>query len=239
MRTHVPDPAQVSQTSLDRLQLHIGDRLQLEMAVGGERSQFFTLLIGYVPGHSVLVRTPVVQSLPVPVREGEQVTVRSFSGRHAASFDSAVLKVSRAPFPYLHLMYPAQVRQALIRGALRVRVSLAGTAVSAEFTGSDDPVPVTIADLSVSGAQLEAESLLGEAGCPIELAFKFTVQPNNYEVRLLTNAEIQTAKKTARAGGAEEVHTHGVRFSRLHTTEALLLQSYIQQVILNDRSLVI
>lgn len=233
------DSAQVSQTSLDRLQLHIGDRLQLEMAVNGERSQYFTLLIGYVPGHSILVRTPVLQNLPVPVREGEQVIVRSFSGRHAASFETAVLKASRAPFPYLHLAYPAQVRQAVIRGALRVRAGLAGTAVSTDFTGSDEPVPVTIADLSISGAQLECASLLGEAGCPLELAFKFTLQPNNYEVRLMTNAEIQSAKKGVRAGGTDEVYTHGVRFSRLHTTESLLLQNYIQQVILTDRSLVI
>lgn len=237
----MPDPAQpsVSLSTLDQLQLHIGDRLQLEMAVDGERSQHFTLLIGYVPGHSVMVRTPMVQNLPVPVREGEPVTVRSFSGRHAASFATAVLKVSRAPFPYLHLAYPQSVKQALIRGALRVRVNLSGTALNPEFTGSDLPAAVTIADLSVSGALLEAESMLGEARSKVELAFKFTVQPNNYEVRLLTNAEIQSVKKARRGGGTEEVFVHGVRFARLHTTETLLLQSYIQQVILSDRSQVI
>lgn len=237
----MPDPAQpsVSLSTLDQLQLHIGDRLQLEMAVNGERSQHFTLLIGYVPGHSVMVRTPMVQNLPVPVREGEPVTVRSFSGRHAASFTTAVLKVSRAPFPYLHLTYPQSVKQALIRGALRVRVNLSGTALNPEFHGSDLPAAVTIADLSVSGALLEAESMLGEARSKVELAFKFTVQPNNYEVRLLTNAEIQSVKKARRAGGTEDVFVHGVRFARLHTTETLLLQSYIQQVILSDRSQVI
>ncbi len=237
----MPDPAQpaVTQSTLDQLQLHIGDRLQLELAVEGERRQHFTLLIGYVPGHSVLVRTPLAQNVPVPVREGEPVTVRSFSGRHAASFESAVLKVSRAPFPYLHLAYPQNVKQAVIRGALRVRVNLAGTATNPAFTGSDLPVAVTVADLSVSGALLEAESMLGEVRSKVELAFKFTVQPNNYEVRLLTNAEIQSVKKGKRAGGSEEVYIHGVKFARLHTTESLLLQSYIHQVILTDRSQVI
>jgi c-di-GMP-binding flagellar brake protein YcgR len=240
-RTIVPDPAQpaVSQSTLDQLQLHIGDRLQLEMAVEGARAQHFTLLIGYVPGHSVLVRTPLVQNLPVPVREGEPVTVRSFSGRHAASFESAVLKVSRAPFPYLHLAYPQVVKQALIRGALRVRVNLSGTATNPAFTGSEQPVAVNIVDLSVSGALIEAESMLGEAKGKVDLAFKFTVQPNNYEVRLLTSAEVQSVKKGRRAGGAEEVYVHGMRFARLHTTESLLLQSYIQQIILSDRSQII
>ena len=228
-----------TQSTLDQLQLHIGDRLQLEMAVDGVRSQHFTQLIGYVPGHSVLVRTPMVQNLPVPIREGEAVTVRSFAGRYASSFETTIVRACRAPFPYLHLGYPQSVRQALIRGALRVRVNLAGTALSPTVSDPDMPSAITIADLSVSGALLEAESVLGEAGGRVELAFKFLVQPNNYEVRLLTDAEIQSVKKGKRAGSSEEVYIHGVRFARLHTTESLLLQSYIQQVILSDRSQVI
>lgn len=237
--TNVPDPntPAVSQGTLDQLQLHIGDRLQLEMIADDARSQYFTLLIGYVPGHSVLVRTPLVQNLPVPIREGEPVLVRSFSGRHAASFESTVTRVSRAPFPYLHLAYPQTVKQTLIRGAIRVRVNLAGTALNPEYADSDLPNPITIADLSVSGALLESPTALGEAGNKIELAFKFLVQPNNYEVRLTTSAEIQSVRKTRQAG--DDSFVHGVRFQHLHTTESLLLQSFIQQVVLADRTSVV
>jgi hypothetical protein len=35
------------------------------------------------------------------------------------------------------------------------------------------------------------------------------------------------------------VFTHGVRFAKLRSTEGLLLQSYIQQVLLDDRSRVV
>jgi hypothetical protein len=232
----VPDPHQPAVTlgSFDQLQLHIGDRLQLELAPEGARNQYFTLLIGYAPGHSVLVRTPLVQSLPVPVREGEPALVRTFSGRHASTFETTVLRSSRAPFPYLHLAYPQTVKQALIRGALRVRVSLPGTSARA---GSDEPRAIVVSDLSVSGAMLECGEALGEAGDKVELAFKFVVQPNNYEVKLALNTEIQSVK--SRPAGAENVFVHGVRFMRLHTTETLLLQSYIQQVLLQDRSRVV
>jgi hypothetical protein len=233
----VPDPHQPAVTlgTLDQLQLHIGDRLQLELSSGATPSQYFTLLIGYVPGHSVLVRTPVVQNLPVPVREGEAALVRTFSGRHASTFETTVLRVTRSPFPYLHLAYPQSVKQALIRGALRVRVSLPATFVAA---GSDDPVAVSISDLSVSGALLESRAVLGEAGDKGELAFKFVVQPNNYEVKLPVKVEIQSVK-AKRATGTDAGFVHGVQFGRLHTTETLLLQSYVQQVLLQDRSRVV
>lgn len=229
-----PNPPVVSQVTLDQLQLHIGDRLQLDIATGESRSQYYTLLIGYVPGHSVLVRTPMVQNLPVPIREGEPVLVRSLSGQHASSFESTVTRVCRSPFPYLHLAYPRSVSQTQIRDAIRVRVNLAGTALMPDCADSDLPNPIAIADLSVSGALLESHTALGEAGGKVELAFKFTVQPNNYEVRLSTSADIQSVRKSRQ--GNDEIFVHGVRFRHLHTTESLLLQSFIQQVVLADRS---
>jgi c-di-GMP-binding flagellar brake protein YcgR len=234
-----PSTSPVSRSTLDQLQLHIGDRLQLELLTDSTRSHYYTLLVGYVPGHSVLLRTPVVQNLPIPVREGEPVLVRSFTGRHASTFETTVLKVSRTPFPYLHLAYPQSVQQTQVRGAVRVRANLVGTAFNAERGDNELPVPINIADLSVSGALLEAGSLLGNAGGKIELAFRFLVQPNNYEVRLTTGAEVQSVRMARQKHGSDEVFVHGVRFIGLHTTESLLLQSFIQHVLLSDHSQVV
>jgi flagellar protein YcgR/PilZ domain-containing protein len=239
--THVnnPDPSKVSICSLESMQLHIGDRLQLEWLTDSTRSHYYTTLIGYVPGRSVMMRTPHVQNLPIPVREGEPVLVRTFSGRHAYTFESTVDRVCRTPYPYLHLAYPLQVQQTLIRGALRVRVNLTATAVNPANQGEALPSALTIADLSISGALLEAERSLGEVGDKLELAFKFLVQPNNYEVKLATPVEIKSVRKTKRERRLDEVFTHGVRFAKLRSTEGLLLQSYIQQVLLDDRSRVV
>jgi hypothetical protein len=65
------------------------------------------------------------------------------------------------------------------------------------------------------------------------------VQPNNYEVKLATSAQIQSVRKVKQGKGPQELFSHGVRFNKLHATEALLLQSYIQQVLLSDRSRVV
>ena len=233
------DQSKVSTCSFEAAQLHVGERLQLELVADSSRSHYYTTLIGFVPGHSVLIRTPLVQNLPIPVPEGAGVLVRAFSGRHAFTLESRVDRVCRSPYPYMHLAYPAQVQQTLIRGALRVRVALPGTASNSTEQVDAPPRAVVLSDLSVSGAQVETELSLGEPGEKFGLAFKFVVQPNNYEVKLTTSAQIQSVRKIRKGKGPEELFSHGVRFNKLHATEGLLLQSYIQQVLLSDRSRVV
>lgn len=235
------DKSKISTCSFEDTQLHPGDRLQLELGIDGAQDQHYTTLIGFVPGHSVLVRTPLVQHLPIPVPEGATVLVRAFSGRHAVTFESRVERVCRSPYAYMHLAYPAQVQRTTIRGALRVRIALPG--IASNFPAQPDGLPqaVLVSDLSVSGAQLESDASLGGPGAKFGLAFKFVVQPNNYEVKLTTAAQIQSVRpiKQHSGKGAAEIFSHGVRFEKLHATEGLLLQSYIQQVLLADRSRVV
>ena len=233
------DQAKISTCSFESAQLHVGERLQLELVADSLHNHYYTTLIGFVPAHSVLIRTPLVQNLPIPVPEGAGVLVRAFSGRHAFTMESRVDRVCRSPYPYMHLAYPAKVQQTLIRGALRVRVALPGTASSAFEQTDAPPRSVILSDLSVSGAQLETELSLGAPGEKFGLAFKFVVQPNNYEVKLTTSTQIQSVRKIRKGKGPEELFSHGVRFNKLHATEGLLLQSYIQQVLLSDRSRVV
>jgi hypothetical protein len=228
----------ISLCSFESTQLQVGERLQIELGDDRSRSQYYTTLIGFVPGHSILIRTPIVQNLPIPVPENASVVVRAFSGRHAYTLESNVERVCRSPYPYIHLAYPAKVQQTLIRGALRVRVALPGTASNVDVEASQARA-VILSDLSVSGAQLESEEGLGEPGAKFALAFNFVVQPNNYEVKLATSAQIQSVRKTMKGKNQLEVFSNGVRFNKLHATEGLLLQSYIQQVLLTDRSRVI
>lgn len=233
------DQPKISTCSFEAMQLHVGERLQLELAADAARTHYFTTLIGFVPGHSVLVRTPMVQNLPLPLPEGAGVLIRTFSGRHAFTFESRIDRACRSPYPYLHLAYPAQVQQTLIRGALRVRVALPGLASDPDEQADISSRAVVISDLSVSGAQLETQFSLGQTGEKLGLAFKFVVQPNNYEVKLTTSAQIQNVRKISKGKNPEELFSHGVRFGKLHATEGLLLQSYIQQVLLSDRSRVV
>jgi hypothetical protein len=232
-----PDQSTISICSFEGTQLPPGERVQMEL--GSDGNQYYTTLIGFVPGHSVLVRTPLIQNLPIPVPEGAHVLLRAFSGRYAYTTESHVERVCRSPYPYMHIAYPAQVQQTLIRGALRVRVALPGIASNPLESDISITRAVVLSDLSTSGAQLESEQSLGDPGEKFRLAFKFVVQPNNYEVKLATSAQIQSVRKTKKKNSQEDIFSNGVRFNKLHATEGLLLQSYIQQVLLADRSRVI
>jgi hypothetical protein len=233
------DQSKISNCSFEATQLHAGERLQLELGRDNARHHYYTTLIGFVTGHSILVRTPLVQNLPIPIPEGTSVLVRAFSGCHAFTLESRIDRVCRSPYPYMHLAYPAQVQQTLIRGALRVRISLPGVAFKSTQAADASPHTVLLSDLSVSGAQLETQTSLGDPGEEFGLTFKFLVQPNNYEVKLTNSVRIQSVRKVTAGKGPEELFSHGVRFDKLHATEGLLLQSYIQQVLLSDRTRVV
>jgi hypothetical protein len=233
------DQSKISNCSFEATQLHAGERLQLELGRDNARHHYYTTLIGFVTGHSILVRTPLVQNLPIPIPEGTSVLVRAFSGCHAFTLESRIDRVCRSPYPYMHLAYPAQVQQTLIRGALRVRISLPGVAFKSTQAADASPHTVLLSDLSVSGAQLETQTSLGDPGEEFGLTFKFLVQPNNYEVKLTNSVRIQSVRKVTAGKGPEELFSHGVRFNKLHATEGLLLQSYIQQVLLSDRTRVV
>ena len=58
-------------------------------------------------------------------------------------------------------------------------------------------------------------------------------------MKLTTPAQIQSVRKIRKGNAQEELFSLGVRFNKLHATEGLLLQSYVQQVLLSDRSRVV
>lgn len=225
--------------SFEDMQLHVGDRLQLELLGDSAKARHFTTLVGYVKALSVIVRTPLTRGLPVPVREGEPVLMRAFSGRSAFAFETTINRVAHSPLPHLHLTYPARVQSTAIRGALRVRANLSGTGFNPEKDPGGIPRACTITDLSVTGAHVECPSLLAEKGEKMVLFLKFNLEPNGYEVKISQSVEVQSVRRSRNEAAGTQHFSHGVRFEKLHATEALLVQSYIQQILLSDRSRIV
>src|SRR5258706_8180261 len=64
------DLSKISTCSFEAMQLHVGERLQLDLTADIARNHYYTTLIGFVPEHTVLVRTPLVQNLPIPMPAG-------------------------------------------------------------------------------------------------------------------------------------------------------------------------
>lgn len=102
----------------------VGQRIEFQIAPAALHPRLFTHLIGYEPGESVLVRTPLENNLPVNVHEGQAVLVRSFDGTRAYAFETTVQRICIAPFLYLHLGYPPEIQFLQVRQDARVPVRL-------------------------------------------------------------------------------------------------------------------
>ncbi|MCX7627969.1 MAG: flagellar brake protein [Methylophilaceae bacterium] len=209
----------------DELRLQIDHRLQIEPASARAGEYFYTKLIGYLKGSSLIIRLPTSWKGTVPLGEGDTVTVRGFSGRIAYVFASEVLKIRYAPYPYCHLRFPQLIQGKEIRKAVRVSVNIPARVTNLR-NGPDIGLEATISNLSVQGVQLDSTLPLGELGDTITVAFRFWIQPNDYEVNFNAAGVIQNIHQDEEANG---ILHYGIRFQNVRTTESLLLQHFIYE----------
>lgn len=218
----------------DDLCLQTDHRLQIESSSARAGEHFYTKLLGFLKGGSLIVKLPTTWKGTVPLSEGDNVTVRGFSGRIAFVFNCDVLKIRYAPYPYCHLGFPASIQGAEIRKAVRVSVNIP-TRVTNPRMGSDAALEATISNLSAQGVQLDSTMPLGEPGDPVTLTFRFWIQPNEYEVNFNATGVIQNSHPIDSGAGLH----HGVRFQNMRSTEALLLQHLIYEKSMENFSVVI
>jgi len=206
--------------------LQIGDVLQLQFAPPSEiMDRYAATLVGYLPGHSLIITTPRKQGNPILVREGQTFTVRMLQGSNIFGFIARVLKSSARPFPYLHLAYPADVESAVVRNAPRVSTEIQAI-VSRKPTpsGLEDQRPVTISDISSTGARILHRERLGEPGEVIQLTH--TLPVCNGEDVLRVMGVIRNIREVSREDGVTGF-IHGIEFRGLTRFQELLLCAYV------------
>lgn len=214
----------------EELKLHPGDRLQLEIPTPQRDLRYFTTLIGYIRGLSVLVRTPTANNLPMPMREGETVVLRGFSGLDAFSFECEVVRVCQAPFHYLHLSFPKEILIKPLRKEVRVKVKLPVKVIP---KGGVLATHAAITNVSIAGIQIESDEDFGGKDDEVDVSFRFTIQPNDYEAHLEAQAVIQKVTVQDNPSGGIAFQ-YGVKLLHLHSSQAILLQNLIYQQLLEN-----
>lgn len=214
----------------EELKLHVGDRLQIEVPSRQHDLKYFTTLVGYAKGLSVLLRTPIVNGLPLPMRDGEKLIVRGFSGMETFSFDATIERICLGPFHYLHLSYPHIIRATPIRHEVRVRVSLP---VKVTLADASIAIHATISNISTAGIMIDSVEELGEKDGEISVSFHFTIQPNDYDAHIETTALIQNVTLQDNPSGSFTFQ-YGVKLLKLHSSQAILLQNLIYQKLLEN-----
>ncbi len=212
------------------LKILVGDTLQLQRAGGDTGERYASTVIGFVPGKSLLVTTPMVNDKPVLVWEGQQFTVRMLQGTYIQGFVARVLHNQMTPYPYIHLSFPQEVEYIEVRNADRVATDIPVIIRNVKLPDNKaNWKSVSIKDISSSGAKLESMSRIGEKNDVLQLRFKLYVCSKEEELELQTN--IMHLEEPSEGVGADEwgLFVFGTKFQEPGRLEQVLIQNYVME----------
>ncbi|MBC7624019.1 MAG: flagellar brake protein [Aeromicrobium sp.] len=175
-------------------------------------------LVGFLDKHSMLVTHPLKDGAVAFIKEGKEFHCRAFRKRNAYSFSTVVLKSPLAPFPYLHLSYPANVTAVPVRKGSRIPVEIIATI---GLKGRTTKVPCLRRDLSLSGVLIQSTEQLGEKGAVVSMAFRLAVDEAHtlFELDLLVRNNM-TVENDKNKG----IHRTGCEFGQINADLRRLLE---------------
>ena len=215
------------------MKLVYGYPLQLQTNnSAGQPERFSCRLIGCLPGRSILLSVPKAAGKLVRFRPGQKVVARLMVDNGIGIFASAVETQTLDPYPILHISYPDNVSFKGIRGATRVAIDHLVEA-SNLTTNSEDVVPATVVDISVTGARLEVGMPLGEIGDELQITMRVGVASivRDLVLRAIVRSRVAMDAQTSPASG---MVAYGVEFMEPDEDARLLLYAYVYVQISNE-----
>lgn len=204
----------------------VGDALQLQ-DFSSEKRRYYANLIGYLSQRSLTVTHPIANEKLLDVSVGERFFVRGFSGTKTYEFNTTILGVCSAPYPYLHLTYPESVSTLQMRGAMRIKVKLACYLIAAV---QGLKIPGYFNDLSTSGASIQSSAKLGKTGDVIQLHFSLLLEGQEHLFVLSAIVRNVTAIQ------ADNTVVYGIEFVVVSNRVRIALQTYICSILIAEPS---
>lgn len=206
--------------------LRMGDPLQLRCD-DGTADRYPVRLIGALDKRSLLVSHPVVNGAMIYMKDGRQLKVMALRGKFAYSFDTSVLKCQLAPYPYLHLGFPNQVRSTSIRKAHRIQLN---AVASVGRAGQRGRVACNMKDLSIAGTLVHVPRELAVVGTAVEVAFRLQVsgEPITFDMPGI----IRNAREAE--DSASQYRACGLEFADLDRPQRNALQLFIYERMLSE-----
>ena len=142
-----------------------------------------------------------------------------------------MLRCCTDPFPYLHLSYPTEFQEMIIRNSRRVAAN-APARVRNEATGRQKDCEGLLLDLSLTGAMIRAPAALGDVGdtLRVELSLDFEGQPSQ---PLSLPATLRRPYPVTPGDGSGS-ERYGVQFANLDASSAIWLRAYVYERLLAD-----
>lgn len=198
----------------DEMSPHVGDPFQLQITTSFGEERYMVKLLGFQPGKTIMVGTPSVDGRVVLLRDGQNLIVRSFSGTAAHGFSTSILKVCNFPIPYLHLVYPKYVQTVSVRESARVAFNIIGSVVNLKNGDNSTASPVSVIDVSTTGAAFLATRKIAEKGDMLRLTFRAKIK--DIEVYPILSSVVRS-EAVERDAGDSLKYKYGIQFQDLPT----------------------
>lgn len=202
--------------SLDRINLHIGDPIQLQV---GNKCHFVTL-IGYLKGQSFIVTMPDESESFIWPDNGQSIVVRFFSDKLPYAFDTVVNRVMTEPFLHLHLAYPKAMQVLKERQYDRVLVNITGTADIPD----GESISCVVHDISMGGALIALNGQTGAVNDLLLLTLRVVV--NGVEYVLSLDSEIRSVRVEGSSIDGDHLVMQGLAFNDLSEQDILALAAF-------------
>jgi c-di-GMP-binding flagellar brake protein YcgR len=215
------------------LRILVGDKLQLQKVGAESGERYSSAVIGFLPGESLLITTPLVNNKPILVKDGQQFAVRMVQGSYIQAFVAKVLHNALAPYPYVHLSFPEDVERIEIRNADRVETDVPVLAKNSKLADEQGNwKQASIKDISATGSKLESMSKVGEEGDIVVLRFKLHICAQDEEMELKTR--IMHLEEPDNVGADEwGIYTYGSKFEEHGRLERVLIQNYVLEQLMS------
>lgn len=207
--------------------------LQIQATVPENAPRHAVRLIGSLPGASLVMTTPAVAGKVQIVREGQRFTVRVLKGERVFGFVAKVLYASMKPYPHLHLAYPDEFEQIVVRNSSRVTAD-----VPTLIRNTDDPNedayfhPARIIDLSETGAKIAGAQAVGMPDQTLHMKFELAISGETEELGLVGDVRNISERVEDHAEGERVIYYTGVQFRSLSRYQQVLLHAWVTNQVL-------
>ncbi len=215
----------------DQLKLQPGDAIQLQFS-DDNKKRFYVKLIGYLPGHSVIVTTPRVDGKITIIKQNQHFVVRLLSGNTVCGFSAKLIHSSARPYPYLHISYPDELETTIVRKSQRLTINWIVIVQNEEPEKAFYiPETATIIDISTGGAFIKSDRSLGEKGDLLTLTTKLIV--GDIEHTLTLPSIIRRAEQPDDVS-KEHRYSYGLEFLLAEETDKLILHGFVYEQIVKE-----
>jgi c-di-GMP-binding flagellar brake protein YcgR len=206
---------------MDDVRWYVGETLYLQL-IDNPAVRYTVRLIGFVKNKTVLVTAPSIDGKLEFVRDGQTFIVRAFAGKKAYAFVTSAVKSVHSPHPYLHLVFPKEVRCTVVRRGVRAQVKIIASVTL------DNPERVgaaVLTDLSMGGASGTLKQTLGQKGEHGQIKFK--VHAAEQDEYLNLKMVLRSVAPSENGDG----YKHGFEFLDVSIHDRLILSAFVHQIL--------